>query len=298
MTFSRAALAVAAVAALVAPEPASGFSVGPGVGSVQNLHSSARRGVTLPPRRTGESSSTSLSSSYVVKPEMAPCRATQWRKLRTRGPGFGEKVRCLWVVQPSSKARPRLLGGKCRFCFSPPRAPFYWPPSALSRFSGKCNSVSPRPSPPGGLEERTTAQTSIVWCGFIRCGVRCHALCWFMRGLLKRGSQSAAAAEGSTIPRFFFWCSVFLVFGLECTITPQQRSVEATNTKTCKNSPSPCVPPQARGWRVDQRVLHTPSCLSPRLPCCAVFSGGVCPRSTHATQRPFACHCLFMFRAK
>lgn len=93
MVFSRAALAAAAVAALVAPELACSFSVGPGVSSVRNLHSAARRGTTLPPKRTGESSPTSLSSSYVVKPEMARCRATQWRKLRTRGPGFGEKVR-------------------------------------------------------------------------------------------------------------------------------------------------------------------------------------------------------------
>ncbi|CAB1104246.1 unnamed protein product [Ectocarpus sp. CCAP 1310/34] len=101
MAFSRAALAAAAVVVLVAPEPACAFSVGPGVGSVRNLRSATRRGTTLPPKRTGESSPTSLSSSYVVKPEMARCRATQWRKLRTRGPGFGEKVR-------RSKADPDL----------------------------------------------------------------------------------------------------------------------------------------------------------------------------------------------
>lgn len=43
-------------------------------------------------RRTGASSPTSLCSAYAVKPDMARSRGSQWRKLRTRGPGFGEKV--------------------------------------------------------------------------------------------------------------------------------------------------------------------------------------------------------------
>ena len=41
----------------------------------------------------GEGSSTSLWSAYAVKPEMAKKQGSEWRKLRTRGPGFGEKVR-------------------------------------------------------------------------------------------------------------------------------------------------------------------------------------------------------------
>lgn len=39
-----------------------------------------------------EGSSTSLWSAYAVKPEMAKKQGSEWRKLRTRGPGFGEKV--------------------------------------------------------------------------------------------------------------------------------------------------------------------------------------------------------------
>lgn len=48
--------------------------------------------------RTGECSSTSLLSSYEVKAEMARNGGSEWRKLRTRGPGFGEKV---WFVRPN-----------------------------------------------------------------------------------------------------------------------------------------------------------------------------------------------------
>ena len=96
-----AAAAVAALAVLMAPEPAHAFGVGaaPGfgtAGNVQNLRPSAATSSFLragPARGTGECSPTSLSTSYAVKPEMARSRASEWRKLRTRGPGFEEKVR-------------------------------------------------------------------------------------------------------------------------------------------------------------------------------------------------------------
>lgn len=96
-----AAAAVAALAALIALESTHAFGVGaaPGVasaGNVQNLRASAATCSFLragPARGTGECSPTSLSTSYAVKPEMARSRASEWRKLRTRGPGFEEKVR-------------------------------------------------------------------------------------------------------------------------------------------------------------------------------------------------------------
>lgn len=42
--------------------------------------------------RTSQGTSTSLWSAYVIKPDMAQSRGSEWRKLRTRGPGFGDKV--------------------------------------------------------------------------------------------------------------------------------------------------------------------------------------------------------------
>lgn len=44
---------------------------------------------------SGQGSSTSLRSAYVIKPDMAKSRGSEWRKLRTRGLGFGEKVNAL-----------------------------------------------------------------------------------------------------------------------------------------------------------------------------------------------------------
>lgn len=106
MVFTRkatwgSAAVVAALAALIAPESAHAFGVGTAAGvaftgNVQSLRPSAATSSFLrarPTRRTGECSPTSLASSYVVKPEMARSRAHEWRKLRTRGPGFEEKVR-------------------------------------------------------------------------------------------------------------------------------------------------------------------------------------------------------------
>lgn len=103
-----AAATVAALAALIAPESAHAFGVGaaPGVASsAGNVHNLPRpsaatslrstRALAGTARRTGESSPTSLSTSYAVKPEMARSRASEWRKLRTRGPGFEEKVSLL-----------------------------------------------------------------------------------------------------------------------------------------------------------------------------------------------------------
>lgn len=109
-----AAAAVAALAALIAPESTHAFAVGaaPGVasaGNVQNLRPSATTSSFLragPARGTGECSPTSLSTSYAVKPAMARSRASEWRKLRTRGPGFEEKV-CLCVCVFASADRGR-----------------------------------------------------------------------------------------------------------------------------------------------------------------------------------------------
>ena len=89
--------AVATLVALIAPDSAHAFGVGvaPGVSNVQSLRPSAATSSFLragPARGTGECSPTSLSTSYAVKPEMARSRASEWRKLRTRGPGFEEKV--------------------------------------------------------------------------------------------------------------------------------------------------------------------------------------------------------------
>ncbi|CAM9308071.1 unnamed protein product [Scytosiphon promiscuus] len=97
-----AASAIAALAALIAPESALAFGAGPGLATAprgygHDLRPSAAAASSFlranPAKRTGECSPTSLSTSYVVKPEMARCRASKWRKLRTRGQGFGEKVR-------------------------------------------------------------------------------------------------------------------------------------------------------------------------------------------------------------
>lgn len=96
-----AAAVVYALAALIAPESVDAFGAGPAPGvattghAQRYLHPSPASSSFLrarPARRTGERSTTSLSSSYVVKPEMARSRAREWRKLRTRGPGFEEKV--------------------------------------------------------------------------------------------------------------------------------------------------------------------------------------------------------------
>lgn len=94
---------VAVLAASLVVDTAHAFAVAPipaTVGYAQNLRkggatSSFLRagGPTRAATRAREGSPTSLSSSYVVKPEMARSRGSEWRKLRTRGPGFGEKVR-------------------------------------------------------------------------------------------------------------------------------------------------------------------------------------------------------------
>lgn len=94
-----AAAAVATLVVLTTPDAVQGFGLAPA--AVGNVQSNVRQAGTSssflkarsPPVRAGESSPTSLSSSYEVKPEMARCRGAEWRKLRTRGPGFGEKVR-------------------------------------------------------------------------------------------------------------------------------------------------------------------------------------------------------------
>lgn len=97
-SMASAAVAIAVVAALMLVEPTLAFGVGPAsrgsIGNVENKRGASSSSFVRAgsQRRTGESSSTSLSSSYVVKPEMARSRTCEWRKLRTRGPGFGEKV--------------------------------------------------------------------------------------------------------------------------------------------------------------------------------------------------------------
>eukprot|EP00903_Cladosiphon_okamuranus_P020680 g18989.t1 len=98
-----AAAAIAALAALIALESTHAFGIGAALGlrNAGNVHNPRPSGATSSflragPARgigTGECSPTSLSTSYVVKPEMARSRASEWRKLRTRGPGFEEKVR-------------------------------------------------------------------------------------------------------------------------------------------------------------------------------------------------------------
>lgn len=94
---------VATLATLISPESAYAFGVGPGpaatTGHVQNLRHVGAASSFVLPRPEGASGrtracSTTLASSYVVKPEMARPRGSKWRKLRTRGPGFGEKVGC------------------------------------------------------------------------------------------------------------------------------------------------------------------------------------------------------------
>lgn len=112
------AAAIAVVAALISVEPALAFGVGPSsrgsIENVKNQHGASssssfvRAGSN---RRTGESSSTSLSSSYVVKPEMARSRTSDWRKLRTRGQGFGEKVcACACALPVFLELRTRTAG--------------------------------------------------------------------------------------------------------------------------------------------------------------------------------------------
>lgn len=123
-----AVAAVCALAALIVPESADAFGAGamPGVATTvghvqqqQHLHGSSSflRARTT---RTGECSTTSLFSSYVVKPEMARSRACEWRKLRTRGPGFEEKVcfRVFSVAGPCDGGWLGLtrLGGQLVLC--------------------------------------------------------------------------------------------------------------------------------------------------------------------------------------
>lgn len=119
---ASAAAAIAVVAALISAEPALAFGVGPAsrgsIGNVKNQHgasSSASFVRAGSKRSTGESSFTSLSSSYVVKPEMARSRTSEWRKLRTRGPGFGEKVRVVCALSLSFVANSSRTGS---FLFS------------------------------------------------------------------------------------------------------------------------------------------------------------------------------------
>lgn len=95
-----AAAAVAALAAIISTELAHAFGAGAGLSGVGHLQNQRQVGASsfVQSRsasavgRTGECSPTSLSSAYVLKPEMARSRGSEWRKLRTRGPGFGEKV--------------------------------------------------------------------------------------------------------------------------------------------------------------------------------------------------------------
>ncbi|CAM9833002.1 unnamed protein product, partial [Hapterophycus canaliculatus] len=72
-----AASAIAALAALIAPESAHAFGVGPGLATAargygHDLRPSAAATSSFlranPAKRTGECSPTSLSTSYVVKP--------------------------------------------------------------------------------------------------------------------------------------------------------------------------------------------------------------------------------------
>lgn len=100
------AAAAATLAAFLVADTVHSFAVTPvpaTVGHVQNLRQAGATSSFLravPARaasRAGEASPTSLSSSYVVKSEMARSRGSEWRKLRTRGPGFGEKARVFFV---------------------------------------------------------------------------------------------------------------------------------------------------------------------------------------------------------
>lgn len=125
--------AVAVIAAaLISVEPALAFGVGPpslgSNGNVKYQHgasSSSSFVRATSSRPTGESSSTSLSSSYVVKPEMARSRTCEWRKLRTRGQGFGEKVcACAGLLPLFLEMRTRTAGDRFFFPFVPLPLPF------------------------------------------------------------------------------------------------------------------------------------------------------------------------------
>lgn len=107
MAFVRVtAGAVATLVALTCPDRTEAFGVSPGAaaaaakgrvhiqeGATSSFLKARSRGGT-----SGEASSTSLLSTYLIKPDMAQTRGSEWRKLRTRGPGFCEKVRVRWSL--------------------------------------------------------------------------------------------------------------------------------------------------------------------------------------------------------
>lgn len=112
---SMTELILATLAVALGLKACEAFGVGPGVvtaGRTNALHtgsvSSFFRAVTSGKggRRTGESS-TSLWSAYSIKPGLARSQGSQWRKLRTRGPGFGEKV-CYSAISESVPLSYRL----------------------------------------------------------------------------------------------------------------------------------------------------------------------------------------------
>lgn len=110
----RAGVAATVIAALASPSAVKAFGISPGavttghvniLGTASSTSSSLKAGYASS-CAAGEGSSTSLWSAYAVKPEMARSRGSEWRKLRTRGPGFGEKVghgafryTCAWFVR-------------------------------------------------------------------------------------------------------------------------------------------------------------------------------------------------------
>lgn len=97
----KAGAAATVLAALASPSAVKAFGLSPGAVTTGHVNILGTASSTSPSLKadyasrgsTGEGSSTSLWSAYAVKPEMARSRGSEWRKLRTRGPGFGEKVR-------------------------------------------------------------------------------------------------------------------------------------------------------------------------------------------------------------
>ncbi|CAM9500512.1 unnamed protein product [Sphacelaria rigidula] len=101
MRSGHAVIALMGVAITTTPGRVSAFGSSPGAltgGHVNTLVTTSSTSSFLKVgggsrSSGGEGSSTSLWSAYAVKPDMAKKQGSEWRKLRTRGPGFGEKVR-------------------------------------------------------------------------------------------------------------------------------------------------------------------------------------------------------------
>lgn len=100
MRSGHAVIALMGVAITTTPGRVSAFGSSPGAltgGHVNTLVTTSSTSSFLKVgggsrSSGGEGSSTSLWSAYAVKPDMAKKQGSEWRKLRTRGPGFGEKV--------------------------------------------------------------------------------------------------------------------------------------------------------------------------------------------------------------